>query len=72
MKPNVLGMELEQARGVLGSLNQDYIVLRTSSRSGISNADSCRVIRQRIVFAGGKEMIELVVSDFKTMLSTDR
>ena len=72
MNQNVLGMELAEACEVLGVSIQEVIVKRTSSRTGVSNADSCRVIRQKIISKDDKETIELVVSDFKTMLYPDK
>lgn len=66
MMPNVIGLELSQAKAILESEGLCVDCIEYVSRRGIENADSTRVIRQREL---GEKKAELTVSHFKTQIS---
>lgn len=69
--PNVLGLELEQAKRRLHQADAEVIVVYCSSKKGVIAADSVRVIRQRMLSPEtGKITVELLISAFKTNLTT--
>lgn len=62
---NVLGLEEEEAAELLESDGYKVIRREYVSRRGVENADSSRVIRQRLT---DNKNIEIIVSRFRTKI----
>lgn len=63
MTPLVIGREADEAERILRCAGLDVRRVEYVSRRGIPDADTTRVIRQRMI---GNNSIEITVSHFKT------
>jgi hypothetical protein len=61
--PCVVGLDADDAQQRLAALGYDVSRVVYRSRRGVDGADSCRVIRQRLI---SHNNIEITVSDFRT------
>ena len=64
MMPEVIGLEEKEAIAELESCGLSVTRTLYTSKRGVPDADSHRVIRQRMI---GNNMVEITVSGFKTL-----
>ena len=64
----MIGLDVGEAKQRLQDLGFEVRIIEYTSRRGVENADSSRVLRQREV---DDNIIELSVSHFKTQMNDD-